>query len=556
MIRRFALAVLLSALSLTAPWASAGEPPADAVASAHPLATQAALDILAEGGNAFDAAITATAMLAVVEPYGSGLGGGGFYLLHRAADGRDIMLDAREIAPLDADSDLYLDEEGEVIPLASMNGGLAAGIPGIPAALVRLADHYGRLPLSATLAPAIEVAREGFAVTESYRRMADFRGDAMRMDAETARIFLADDETPELGALVRQPELAETMQTLAEQGFDGFYTGEMADRLVSGVRAAGGIWRRADLERYRVIERAPLRARFGDQELVTVGPPSSGGVALIQMLRMLEPLAVEDRPETERVHLIAEAMRRAYRDRAQYLGDSDFYPVPVDRLTSADYAAGLRAGIHPARATPSDLLPPVRVADEGPHTTHFSILDRAGNRVSATLSINYPFGAATTVPGTGVLLNNEMDDFAARPGHPNAYGLVGAEANAIEPGKRPLSSMSPSFLVGPDRIAILGTPGGSRIITMVLQGLMSALAGDPVTDWVSAARFHHQYLPDELLIEPAALAPETIKQLERMGHTVREAPAWGNMQAILWEREANRVTAASDPRVEGTADVR
>ncbi|MGC9457100.1 MAG: gamma-glutamyltransferase [Halothiobacillaceae bacterium] len=538
------------------PLSAADRPPAAAVATAHPQATQAALNVMENGGNAFDAAIAATAMLAVVEPYSSGIGGGGFYLLHDAEDGRDVMVDARETAPLAAGPNLYLDEDGEVIPLASLNGALAAGIPGIPAALVHLAEHYGNLPLSTTLKPAIEAARQGFAVTEHYRRLANFRGDAMRMDAATARIFLVDDQTPEIGTIIRQPELADTLQLLSEKGFEGFYRGDLAERLVEGVQAAGGIWQTEDLENYRVIEREPLRARFGAHELITVGPPSSGGVALIQMLRMLEPFALETRPQAERMHLMAEAMRRAYRDRAQYLGDSDFFPVPVERLTSADYAAGLRAGIHPTRATPSDLLPPVKTEDEGPHTTHFSILDRNGNRVSATLSINYPFGAATTAPGTGVLLNNEMDDFAARPGHPNAYGLVGAQANAIEPGKRPLSSMSPSFLVSPDQVAILGTPGGSRIITMVLQGLMSAIEGAPVTDWVAAGRFHHQYLPDTLLVEEDAFSTEVLDALRQMGHQVETAQAWGNMQAVHWDRRSNRVQAASDPRVEGAAGLR
>jgi len=520
------------------------------------MATEAALDILDAGGNAFDAAITATAVLAVVEPYSSGIGGGGFYLIHQAKNNRDLMIDARETAPLAAHRDLYLDEQGEVIPMLSMDGVLAAGIPGIPAALAHLAEHYGALPLSRSLEPAIRAAREGFAVTSHYRRLAGFRLDSMLMDPETTRIFLHEKQVPPEGHVIRQPELADTLEKLAERGRAGFYQGEIADRLIKEIQQAGGIWSHEDLEQYRVIEREPLRARFGEFELISAPPPSSGGVALIQILNILNGYPLGEMDKVDRSHLIIEAMRRAYRDRAQYLGDSDFVEVPIKRLTSRDYAAGLRASIHPEKATPSAALAPVPTEPEGVHTTHFSILDRDGNYVAATLSINYPFGAAMTVPGTGVLLNNEMDDFSIKPGHPNAYGLVGAEANAIAPGKRPLSSMSPSFLRSDDQVAILGTPGGSRIITMVLHGLLAAMEGEPVTQWVSGPRFHHQYLPDTLFVEPDAFDEAELARLSEKGHHVEQVSPYGNMQAVHWNKHRNQVSAASDPRGEGLALVR
>ncbi len=546
--------LLLLALSLCALGAQAGrQPPAIAVASAHPMATQAGIEILEAGGNAFDAAVAVSAVLAVVEPYSSGLGGGGFWLLHEARCGRDIMLDGRERAPLAATRDMYLDADGEVRDGASMDGPLAAGIPGQPAALVHIAEDYGRLPLSETLAPAIAAARTGFVVTPHYREMAAWRRDALRASPAAAATFLLDGEVPPLGHTIRQPELAATLQRLADAGRDGFYTGEVAEALVAGVRAGGGIWSLGDLSQYQAVEREPVRGRFGDFELVSAAPPSSGGVALAQMLGLLDTDTFRKAQGAERVHWLTEAMRRAYRDRAEFLGDPDFVAVPVYELTHADYLQGLRSTIDPTKATPSSALAPATPPPQGNHTTHFSILDGEGNFVAATLSINYPFGAGWVVPGTGILLNDEMDDFSAKPGVPNAYGLVGAEANAIAPGKRMLSSMSPTFVYGPDGVAILGTPGGSRIITMVLQGVLAYAEGAPVEAWVSRPRLHHQYLPDTLFYEPGALDAATRERLGAMGHTLKEGAPWGNMQAIAWDWERPAVSAASDPRVEGAA---
>ena len=530
-------------------------PPAAAVASAHPLATRAGQEILAQGGNAFDAAVAVAAVLGVVEPAGSGLGGGGFFLLYRARDGRSLMLDARERAPLAATADMYLDAAGEPVPRASLDGPLAAAVPGVPAALAHLARRYGRLPLARSLAPAIRHAREGFPVTPRYRRLARLRRAVLRSDPEAGRVFLRDGEVPALGTRIRQPALAGTLAALARDGRRGFYEGPVARRLVAGVRAGGGIWSLEDLRRYRVLERAPVQGQYHRVRITAAALPSSGGVVLVQMLNMLSAYPLERLPRWQRAHYIIEAMRRAYRERAAHLGDPDFVDVDVARLLSPAHARRLGRDIRPDRATPSAALPPVA---EGRDTTHFSVLDRAGNRVAATLSINYPFGSGFMPAGTGVVLNNEMDDFVIKPGVPNVYGLVGNRANAIAPGKRPLSSMTPTFLEDGERVAILGTPGGSRIISMVLLATLEFAAGrGGPGDWVALPRFHHQYLPDMVTHEPAAFGPQVRRRLQRAGHRLQEkGSGYGNMQLILWDKDKNTVSAASDPRGEGLALVR
>lgn len=522
------------------------------MASAHPEATAAGIAVLQAGGNAFDAAVAVSAVLAVVEPYSSGLGGGGFWLLHRASDGFEVMVDGRERAPLRARRDMYLDAAGEPRSRASIDGPLAAGIPGEPAALVHIARHYGRLPLSLVLAPAIRLAREGFLVDERYRRFAARRLEALRASPAAARLFLKDGEVPPLGHRIVQPALAATLVRIAESGREGFYAGEMADRLVAAVQAAGGIWTKEDLTAYRVVERDPVIGHFQGYRVVSAPPPSSGGVVLIEMLNMLDFLQAMQKPSAQQVHLMTEVMRRAYEDRAHYLGDPDFVEVPVERLIDPQYARERAADIRPDQATPS--RPFAAEASKGADTTHFSIIDREGNRVAATLSINYLFGSGFVAPGTGVLLNDEMDDFSIKPGVPNVYGLVGNEANAIAPGKRMLSSMTPTFLDNGVQVGVLGTPGGSRIISMVLIGLLQAVTAAPVDHWVGKARFHHQYLPDEIQFEPGAFTPKTRAYLEEIGHKLHELDEpYGNMQAVQWDRQSGKLSAASDPRGVGAA---
>ncbi|MEJ2393539.1 MAG: gamma-glutamyltransferase [Candidatus Thiodiazotropha sp.] len=540
-------------LFLLSPAQAAKDPAAAAIASAHPLATAAGHEILQQGGNAFDAAVAVSAVLAVVEPYSSGIGGGGFWLLHRASDGYETMVDGRERAPLAATRDLYLDEAGHVIPNLSINGPLAAGIPGEPAALVHLSQGYGRLPLKQVLAPAIRIAREGFPVDAHYLRMVNWRLEPLRADPAAAAVFLHDEQAPELGSLIYQPDLADTLQRLADEGAAGFYRGELAKQLVAGVKAAGGIWELEDLARYKVVEREPIRSRYMGLTITSAAPPSSGGVALATMLNILQGFNLPTVEEPQRTHLIVEAMRRAYRDRADYLGDPDYVDIPVKALTHPWYAAGLARDIEMNKASPSvgNLA-----HEEGRDTTHFSVLDREGNRVSATLSINYPFGSCFMVAGTGVLLNDEMDDFSASPGVPNVYGLVGAEANAIAGGKRMLSSMSPTFVEDEGQLAILGTPGGSRIITMVLLGILEMADGKGAQAWVERPRFHHQYLPDVIEFEPEAFSENLRKQLKAMGHELKQLDhSYGNMQAIYWDKRSGRVEAASDPRGIGEAKI-
>lgn len=530
-----------------------------AVASAHPLATQAGIDILNAGGNAFDAAIATAAVLAVVEPYSAGMGGGGFWLLHDNQHQKDVFVDAREKAPLDAHRDMYLDNKGNVIPKLSINGAMAAAIPGQAAAFDHIAKKYGNLPLKQSLEAAIQIAKNGFAVDTKYKKLVGYRGKAMMQYPETAKVFLNNDaSTLKLGDIILQPQLSSTLQAIAEQGFDGFYKGPVAKGMVDDVQKAGGIWRLEDLEKYSVIERAPIITHYKDHKIVSAPPPSSGGIAIAQMLSMLK--SVEDKTpwqslnEIDQTHLLSEVMRRAYFDRAHYLGDPDFVKVPQQQLMNATYNEKLATSINMDKATDSKTLGSQVQILEGFHTTHLSVLDNQGNRVSATLSVNLPFGSAFTSAKTGVLLNNEMDDFSSKPGTPNAYGLVGNEANAITPEKRPLSSMTPSYLENEKSIAILGTPGGSRIITMVFLGMLEHLQDKPVIDWVSRPRFHHQYLPDVIQHEPDTFTEKTKQALIQKGHKLKDVGRqYGNMHAILLNKTNKEVTAASDPRGVGQA---
>lgn len=524
--------------------------PQAAIASAHPLATQAGISILKRGGNAFDAAVTVTAVLAVVEPYSSGIGGGGFWLLHFADTKKDIMLDGRERAPLSATRNMFLDKQGNVIPEASIDGPLSAGIPGVPAALHILAEQYGTLPLTVTLAPAIEIAKRGFVVDDYYRRMMNFRLEAIRSSRAASDIFLVEDQVPDEGYVLKQLDLSKTLESIAERGADGFYKGEVAKRLIVAVKDGGGIWTRKDLDSYRAVLRAPVTGEYKGMKITSASPPSSGGVALVEMFNMLSELDYINNERSQRVHLITEVMRRAYRDRAEYLGDTDFYKVPVSRLTSKTHAKNLLTNLIPNKATLSSSLKKINAEDnKSVDTTHFSVIDKKGNRVAATLSINYPFGSGFVAEGTGVLLNDEMDDFSVKPNAPNVYGLVGGEANSIEPGKRMLSSMSPTFLETEDRLAIIGTPGGSRIITMVMLAALEFHEDGSAEKLVNLPRFHHQYLPDKIFYETAAFSQNTKQQLLKMGHILEEKKMpYGNMQAIVKNKKTGQVTAASDKR--------
>lgn len=544
---RHTAGLLLAAMVAAAPASADDGSNSYALATPHPEATAVGEEILASGGSAYDAAVAISATLAVVEPYGFGLGGGGFWLLEDGSSGEAVMIDGRERAPLAATTDMFFEADER----ASLDGALAAAVPGAPAALDHLASEYAERSRRDLLAPAIELARDGFAIDERYHGMAEFRRDVMR-EGGAGESLLDAGSVPEVGDTLRQPALADTLERFARHGRSGFYDGPIAARLVAGVRAAGGIWSRRDLRAYEVIEREPISAAVDGLEITSAPPPSSGGIALVQMLQILEAIDFEPVTAAGRIHTVVEAMRRAYRDRARFLGDSDFVAVPSERLTDASYNDRLAATIMRDRASPSPLPPGAEQG--GANTTHFSVVDSDGNRVAATLSLNYPFGSGVMPAGTGVVLNNHMNDFTVRPGEPNAYGLIQGRANRIEPGKRMLSSMSPTLLEQADgRSAVLGTPGGSRIITTVLLAALDFADGASAHEMVSAPRYHHQYLPDRIQYEPHGLPATLVGALSRRGHAVYEYDRqWGNSQIVVSDPVAG-FAAAADPRGIGSA---
>lgn len=536
--------------------ASPDHPDQASIATAHPQATAAGREVMIAGGNAFDAAIAISAVLAVVEPYASGLGGGGFFLLRQAGEPTQYQfLDAREKAPLKATATMYR-RNGIVQPDLSLNGPLAAAIPGLPAALVELAEHYGKLPLTVSLAPAIRIAYEGFAVDDIYRERASWRLFTLRTNKESARLFLRDNNVPALGEIIKQPELAATLDRLADRGRDGFYGGLTGQAMINGVRAAGGIWSFHDFQQYELITRQPLRFVMADQqELITAPPPSAGGIALAQSLFMLQQLPWRESGKVQRAHYVIEVLRRAYRDRVMF-GDPDFVPNPLAQVLAPEYLMQLVTSIDPHMATPNNTLPPAPRWREGNNTTHFAVLDREGNAVAATLSVNLPFGSTFTVPGTGVVLNDEMDDFAtdADPVDPSAGNA--AQANSLLPGKRPLSSMSPSFIESPRGFAAFGTPGGSRIPSAVLLSMLQYLDEQPIATWAGVARYHHQYMPDVVEYEPAAFTAPELGDLQERGYRLKETKGpYGNQQVLFWSKSNARTEAASDPRGIGVSMV-
>ncbi len=527
-----------------------------AIVSAHRLATDAGEAVIIQGGNAFDAAVAVAAALAVVEPYSSGLGGGGFWLLHRALDNRDIMIDGRETAPGRASERMYLDAKNRPINGASLNGPGAAAIPGTPAALAHIANNYGNLTLAQSLAPAIHLARDGFKIGARFARAIKNHQNKLRRDQKAARIFLQEGVAPTAGTLLRQPQLATTLAAIAKHGENGFYRGRVAQEMIHSITRAGGIWEYKDLYQYRVVERKPVKFTYRGTHVTTASLPSAGGLSLAQGLNILENFSLSELSQSDKAHLIVEALRHAYQDRIDYLGDSDFVDVPEQRLMSKAYARKRAAEIRLDRAS-SELSRAESVVEEGAETTHFSIMDKDGNRVAATMSINTFFGSGFVAGETGVLLNNEMDDFSSGANVPNVYGLYGGKANNIFPGKRPLSSMSPTFLENEKGIIILGTPGGSRIISMLLLAIVDYVdhqQTDPVK-LVSNSRFHHQYLPDRVEIEANAFDDQWVARLVQKGHVVKtEKRRWGNMQLIYFDKKSRQSYVASDPR--GAADTR
>ncbi len=524
------------------------------VASQEATATRIGVDILKRGGNAIDAGVAVGFALAVTLPRAGALGGGGFMMVHHAETGETVAIDYREMAPAAAHRDMYLDAAGEVDTQLARYTHHAAGVPGAVAGLVHVLDRYGTLPLAEVLAPAIRLAERGILVTQDLSGSLESRRERLQRWPATAAIFYHEDGRPyRPGERLIQVDLAWSLRQIAAHGADAFYKGAIAERIAADMAAHGGPMTLEDLAAYRVAVRAPVRGTYRGYEIASMPPPSSGGVHLVQILNLLEdyPLASLGHNGAEALHLMAESMKLAYADRSQHLGDPDFWPVPVAGLISKAYAESLRATIDPARARPAaEIAAGDPMPYESPETTHYSVMDRWGNVVSNTYTINFGYGSGIVAAGTGILLNNEMDDFSAKPGVPNAYGLLGGDANSVAPAKRPLSSMTPTILFKDGKpLLATGSPGGSRIITTTLQIILNVVDhGMNIAAATAAPRVHHQWLPDELRVE-AGLSPDTIALLESKGHKVVVKNAMGSTQSIL--RADEGFYGASDPRRQG-----
>jgi len=528
------------------------------VVSAQHLAAEAGLDILKAGGNAVDAAIAMGYTEAVTNPCCGNLGGGGFMTLH-LADGSDHFVNFREKAPASASANMYLEKDGTLKKGASLNGYLAVGIPGTVAGLELARERYGTLPRAQLMAPAIKLAKEGFILTRGDTDILQNATAKFKADPPLSSIFLKPDGTPfEPGDRLIQPDLALTLEAIAEKGADAFYKGPIARKIATASTSNGGILTEADLAAYEAKDMAPISCAYRGFTVVSAPPPSSGGTTICEILTILsgydlKPMGFRS---AQSVHLMVEAMRHAYLDRNTLLGDPDFVKNPLEKLLSPDYAAAIRAKIDPDKATKSVDLQPGTEPHEKPETTHFSVIDKQGNAVAVTYTINGAFGAGVIAGDTGFFLNNEMDDFTTRPGQPNLFGLVQGPQNAIAPGKRPLSSMSPTIVTREGKpVMVLGSPGGARIITITLETILNLVDyGMELQEAVDAPRFHHQWLPDEVYVETRGFSPDTKTKLEAMGYKVTEQGQWGAVAAIAIGQpkpEANANAAVADLALSG-----
>jgi len=528
------------------------------VVAPHAAATAVGVDLLTAGGNAVDAAVATALMISVVEPFSAGIGGGGFALVYEAASQEITALDFRERAPLNATAEMYLDAAGNLIPRASLDGVLAAGTPGTIAGLAALHDRYGQLPWSQVVAPAIQAAETGFRVSERYQRAASLRLGVLQADPTARRIFLDQGQVPALGTLIRQPELANTLRAIAADP-NSFYNGWIAEAIADFMAQAGGTISRADLTQYQAVWRSPVCGRYRIFQVCSMPPPSSGGVALVQMLNLLQALPSAT-TASDRGHQLAGVMQIAYADRAHYLGDSDFVAVPIATLTSPAYARQRAREIRPRQARPQSAVPPAQVPrQESGNTSHLTVVDAQRNAVSLTFTVNGAFGAGVVVPRTGILLNNEMDDFAIAPNQPNLFGVVGIAlsdrplANGIAPGKRPLSSMTPTLVTRDGQLVMaMGSTGGSRIITAVLQLFLNVVdRNQDAATALASPRLHHQWSPDVLYVEPG-ISPAWRAAWQQWGYQVQETRPWGNANLIR-VLDNGTLEGAADPRGEGVA---
>jgi len=522
------------------------------VATSHTLATEVALEVLKNGGNAVDAAVTAGFALAVTQPRSGNIGGGGFMLISKGDGSGPEAIDYREKAPSAATETMYQDESGEVVQNRSRFTHLAAGVPGTVAGLAMALERHGTISLKQALAPAIKLAREGFIVPQRFSEgLEQARERLQRWPATLETFYKEDGSAWQAGERFRQPELADTLQRIADDGVKGFYEGETAQLIVEEMERHGGLITRQDLEDYQPVVRAPVHGNYRGYDIYSMSPPSSGGTHIVQILNILEGFPIKElgHNSADTIHYMAEAMKLAYADRSQYLGDTDYVDVPLKGLTSKLYAEELRQNIQQDKARPAgDIRPGQPASYESPETTHFSVVDKWGNAVSNTYTINFSYGSGITVQGAGFLLNNEMDDFSAKPGVPNAYGLIGGEANKVEPGKRMLSSMSPTIVRKGDRnFLVTGSPGGSRIITTTLQVIMNVIDhGMNIQTAVSVPRIHHQWLPDEIRVEQG-ISADTVRLLENRGHKVVTNSAMGAIQSIMIGDDGT-LYGGADPR--------
>ncbi|MCK7633184.1 MULTISPECIES: gamma-glutamyltransferase [unclassified Shewanella] len=528
------------------------------VASQETLASRTGVEILKQGGNAVDAAVAVAFSLAVTLPRAGNIGGGGFMLVHLAKENKTIAIDYREMAPSKAKKDIFLDENGDAVQKLSREHGLAVGVPGTVMGMSLALEKYGTMTLAQVAAPAIKMAQEGISITPDLAQSLAGLKRRMTQWPTTAAIFYkADGSDYQVNDILKQPELAHSLSLIAEKGTKGFYEGETATKLINAVKEAGGIMTLDDLKHYKVVEREPVRGEYRGYQVVSMPPPSSGGVHIIQMLNVLQQFPIDKlgHNTAQTIHLMAETMKYAYSDRSEYLGDPDFYKVPVNALTNADYAQKIASKIAINKTTPSSEIKPGKLAPyESDQTTHFSVVDKWGNAVSNTYTLNFSYGSGLVAKGTGILLNNEMDDFSAKPGVPNGYGLVGGDANAVEGNKRPLSSMSPTIVMKDGKaFLITGSPGGSRIITTTLQIIMNVIDhGLNIAEASYAARVHHQWQPDELRVE-SSVNRDTISLLEAKGHKVTVQSAMGSTQSIMVTEQG--IFGASDPRHSGSEAV-
>jgi gamma-glutamyltranspeptidase/glutathione hydrolase len=523
------------------------------VVAGEPLAADVGVDIMKAGGNAVDAAVAVGFALAVTHPEAGNIGGGGFMLI-RLAGGESVVIDYREEAPGGASREMYLNGNGDVIPEASTIGGRAVAVPGTVAGLALAHRKYGKLQWAQVLQPAIRLAQRGFPVSFEFAESLRSESKLLSSDPESKRIFLRDGNPYEPGELFQQPELAATLAQLAKSGPKAFYQGPVAEALASTVKSHHGLIEVSDLKQYQAKLRKPLRGAFRGYEILSAPPPSSGGIGLMEMLNVLEPLDLGHPNSFQSIHLIAQTMRRAYADRAAYLGDADFVDVPAQRLTSPAYAASLREEI--VKSKPHD---PVREGKpagfESEETTHYSVIDAEGNAVANTYTLNGVYGSGVTVKGAGFLLNNEMDDFTSKPGVANMYGLIQGEANSIAPRKRPLSAMTPTIVVQNGKVRlILGSPGGGTIINTVLQVMLNVLVYKmDVRQAVTSPRFHHQWMPDRLVLERWGFSADTIMKLEEAGYEIHTRDRMGACEAIAVDPATGWRFGGADPRTAGKA---